>query len=207
MKPRSETDNVNYIDLDQWKSHFEGIYTSSDVTDNVSLYKDEEITNLEQDSEENVLLSRHFTIGEIKKHIKLLKNNKSAGSDMILDEMIKCGSNILSPVLCKLFNIVLNTGIFPQSWNETYQVPLYKSGDPSQCNNYRGIAIDSCLGKLFTNILKTRLLRYVEDENKFNDSQSAFRKCRCMSDHLFTIKSILNKYLKSLKKRCFLLLC
>ena len=75
INTRSETDNVNYIDLDQWKSHFEGIYTSSDVTDNVSLYKDEEITNLEQDSEENVLLSSHFTIGEIKKHIKLLKNN------------------------------------------------------------------------------------------------------------------------------------
>ena len=79
-------------------------------------------------------------------------------------------------------------------------MPLYKSGDPSQCNNYRGIAISSCLGKLSTNILKTRLLRYVEDENKFSDNQSAFRKGRCTSDHLFTIKSILNKYLKSLKK-------
>ena len=46
---------------------------------------------------------------------------------MLLNEMIKCGSNVLLPVVCKLFNVVLNTGIIPQIWNETYQELLYKS--------------------------------------------------------------------------------
>ena len=36
----------------------------------MSLYHDEELINLEQESEENIVLGRHFTIGEIKKHIK-----------------------------------------------------------------------------------------------------------------------------------------
>ena len=67
-------------------------------------------------------------------------------------------------------------------------MPLYKSGDSSDCNNYREITISSCLTKLFTNILKTRLLNYGEEENKFSDNQTAFRKGKFTSDHLFTIK-------------------
>ena len=65
-------------------------------------------------------------------------------------------------ILTKLFNKILNNGKFPKIWNLSLLTSIYKSGDPIDCGNYRGICISSCLGKLFTSILQKRLSMYLE---------------------------------------------
>jgi hypothetical protein len=60
--------------------------------------------------------------------------------------------------LVKLFNKILQCGKFPSVWNHSLISSIYKSGDPNDCNNYRGISVTSCLGKLFTSLLQKRLL-------------------------------------------------
>ena len=47
--------------------------------------------------------------------VSKLKCNKSAGNDSVVNEMTKAGAEVLSPMLCKLFNIILNKGYFPQN--------------------------------------------------------------------------------------------
>ena len=84
---------------------------------------------------------------------------------------------------------------------------LYKNGDPKNCNDYRGIAISSCLEKIFTSILQMRLLDFIEDTNQIFGNQAAFRPGRSTVDHLFVIKSIVNKYIKSLKKSLYCCFC
>ena len=59
--------------------------------------------------------------------------------------------------LCKLFNVIFQKGYFPIKWTEGFIVPLHKKGDINQVENYRGIALLSTLGKLFSHILNTRL--------------------------------------------------
>ena len=117
--------------------------------------------------------------------------------------MLKSGADILLPIICKLFNLILDSGVFPKNWNETYQVPIYKSGDYLDCNNYRGIAISSCLGKLFTNVLRSRLLDFVTEHNKFSENQIAGKPKKRTADHIFTIKSIINRYLRLHKKEIY----
>jgi hypothetical protein len=46
-----------------------------------------------------------------------------------------------------------------------YISPIYKSGDSSMPENYRGIAINSCIGKLFNTVLNNRLDKYLIDNN------------------------------------------
>ena len=46
-------------------------------------------------------LSKPSTIQELKKQIKLLKNNETFASDMVLNEMIINGAFILLPLFCK----------------------------------------------------------------------------------------------------------
>ena len=55
------------------------------------------------------------------------------------------------------FNKPLISGYFPSSWAEGYIVPVHKKENVNNVNNYRGIALLSVLGKLFTQIINNRL--------------------------------------------------
>jgi hypothetical protein len=66
--------------------------------------------------------------------------------------------DLLLPLLNKLFNGILISGLFPEAWSIAVMVPVFKCGDPSDPNNFRGISLVSCLAKLFTNIINNRLI-------------------------------------------------
>ena len=85
-----------------------------------------------------------------------MKCQKSSGPDQILNEMIKYGSEKLLVAINKLFNLVLNSGRFPDKWKESYIITIHKSGDNNDPSNYRvqGISLSSTLGKLLSAILK-----------------------------------------------------
>ena len=75
-----------------------------------------------------------------------LKNNKACGDDQILNEFLKSTSQILIDVYVKLFNLILDKGIVPQSWLNGFIISLYKNkGDKKDADN-RGITILSCFG-------------------------------------------------------------
>ena len=62
------------------------------------------------------------------------------------------------PIYVSVFNIVLETGIIPDSWIEGSIRPIYKNnGNTRNPENYRPITILSCFGKLFTAVLNLRL--------------------------------------------------
>ena len=88
-----------------------------------------------------------FTCNEIKQGIIRLKKGNCAGPGLLLNEFIKCSASTMILTLVKLFNKVLLSGKFPDCWNHSLITPLYKSGDPTDCNNYRGISLTSCLGQ------------------------------------------------------------
>ena len=62
------------------------------------------------------------------------------------------------PILCNLFNVILDSGIFPENWCNGTIIPVFKKSDKNDINNYRGITLMSHLSKLFTTILFNRLL-------------------------------------------------
>jgi hypothetical protein len=138
-------------------------------------------------------LNKPITIAEIKQVIKNLKNNKASGNDMILNEMLIHGQSVLLPALAKLFNLILNSKRFPTKWNFSAITPLHKKGSIYDPDNYRGISITSCLGKCFTSVLSNRLVEFIKENNLITDHQAAFKKKSRTSDHIFTLKSIINK--------------
>jgi hypothetical protein len=62
---------------------------------------------------------------EILKTIKELKNNKAAGFDIIINEMLKCGQSVLVKPLSKLFNIIFSSGEYPFQWSKGYIHPIH----------------------------------------------------------------------------------
>ena len=71
--------------------------------------------------------------------------------------MIKLSADTCLPLDVKLFNKILKSGDFPAEWSRAYIVPLHKSGECYNPDYYRGLAINSCFGKLFTTILVKRI--------------------------------------------------
>ena len=104
-------------------------------------------------------------------------------------------------IICSLFNLILDTGIIPSNWALGYVIPIYKNkGARDDPNNYRGITLLSALGKLFTSILNTRVTNFVDNVGLLGEEQAGFRANYSTMDHIFTLNSIIDMYIKNGKR-------
>jgi hypothetical protein len=62
-----------------------------------------------------------------------------------------------------------------RSWYQQQNQHIFKKGDPSVLDNYRGIAVGSVIGKLFSLVLHSRLDAWAEACGKRADGQAGFR--------------------------------
>ena len=68
------------------------------------------------------------------------------------------------PIYVKLFNIILDTGIVPDTWSLGIMVTIYKNkGSKSDPDMYRSITLNSCFSKTCSAVLNNRLNDYAED--------------------------------------------
>ncbi len=81
-----------------------------------------------------------------------------------LMNILRAQKEVMCPLYVRLFNKVLDTGDIPGDWLLGIIVPTYKNvGEISDVNNYRGITLLNCMGKLFTSLFNVRLSAYCEE--------------------------------------------
>ena len=112
-------------------------------------------------------LDTEITEQEIIKTAMKLKLKKAAYSDKINNEMIKSSADIQTQGFVKLFNIILNSGKFPELWCEGLITSIFKSGNKLDPNNYRGICVSSSLGNFFCLTLNDRQMNYTKQQKLF----------------------------------------
>jgi hypothetical protein len=191
-------DIINKISTEAYFDHFKKLMHNMDSVNNSNV----DIQNMNINSN-NIWLNEPISVDEVEDAIRKLKNNKSCGSDMILNEFIKNSCLQLITVYVKLFNVVLDTGVIPSSWTEGIIIPIFKNkGEITDPDNYRGITLLSCLGKLFTSILNVRINSFIENMNILKEDQAGFRKGYSTSDHVFSLKCLIDLYLHN-KKRLY----
>ena len=108
--------------------------------------------------------------------------------------MIKASYGSLLSVYEKRFNIILKAEIYPNTWCEGPITPIFKSDDKSDPGNYRGIGVLSCLGKFFSSIVNQRLVDFLEKKKILHPSQIGFLKDNQTADHIFTLRTLIEKY-------------
>ena len=151
----------------------------------------------------NDSLNAFISAEEILACIRKLNNGKACGLDKIINEHIKISSDTFLPIYVKLFNQINDTGIFPRQWSVGSIHPIYKNkGSRDDPANYRPITILSCLGKLFTAVLNTRLNDYLEESFLLNENQAGFRKHYSTLDHIFSLHTLI-EILKANKQNLF----
>ena len=145
----------------------------------------------------NDWINMPFSRTEIMDCIKRLRNHKASGIDNIHNEFLKACPPTMVTIFVELFNVVLDSGIIPPDWTVGLIMPLYKNkGSPSDPDNYRGITLLSCLGKLFTSVINLRLTKFLDAVGAIGDEQAGFRAGHSTIDHIFTLHSIINFYLQ-----------
>jgi hypothetical protein len=108
--------------------------------------------------------------------------------------------DVITQPLCNLFNFVYDNGVYPVAWSNCIVVPVPKKSDTTEAGNYRGIAITSNLGKIFSIVLNSRLLKWAENTNILCNNQFGFRKNRSTVDCIFILQAIISRTLSSKDK-------
>jgi hypothetical protein len=127
-----------------------------------------------------------LSLVEVEIAIGKLKSYKSLGTDQILAKLIKTGGETLCSEIHKLICYILNKEKLPQQWKESIIIPIYKKGDKTDGNNYRGISLLSTAYKMLSNILLARLMPYVIEV--IGDPQHGFHHNRATTDQIFYIQ-------------------
>ena len=136
-------------------------------------------------------LNNPIKFEEIKQMICNLKNGKAPGLDMISAELLKNLNTKFLVIFVRLFNRILESGDFPEEWAIGIIVLLFKGGDKTNLDNYRGITLLSIFGKLFLGILLQRLQNTVSKYDILCENQIAYRKGYQTSDHIFTLRALI----------------
>ena len=181
-----------------WPFQISALYLPTNFRHEHEIYR--EVNSSEQEKGHFTHFDYEITEREIRQADKKLKNKKSPFVVKIRNEMIKASLEPLMPIF---FNLILQSEKMPDVWCQGLITPIYKSGDKSDPKNYRGICVSSCLGKLFCPILNRRLCLYFEENKILHNSQIGFLPENRTADHVFTLRTLIDKYVHYHKEKVY----
>lgn len=187
------------ISAQDWVNHFK-----AELNPGEPMTRPEWEINDEENEDKIDIIDEPFTSEEVYQAIVELKNGKAAGRDGILAEMIKGVQNTVVALLTFLFQKIYDTANYPAMWVEALIHTIYKKkGSPQDPKSYRGVALLSHLGKIFTKILNKRLVSWLETNNKLSDHQNGFRKGRSCIDGCFILDTLISDTIKQPKRKLY----
>lgn len=136
-----------------------------------------------------------ITISEeiVKQKLKSIDLKKGAGPDLINAKFLFETKETVARILCNLFNHSMRDGVFPKIWKNAFVIPIFKSGDKSSIENYRGIFIMSTATKIFEDCVFDILKPFFEPI--IHRSQHGFMVGRSTLSNLATHTSFIRKEL------------
>ena len=171
--------------IEKWAEHYLELYSPENT---ISL----EALNSIQVMPIMLELDSEPTASEIEKAIYGLANGKAPGNDAIPPEVIKQGIPVLLPHLHELLSLCWREGEVPQDMRDANIVTLFKNkGDPSDCNNYRGVSLLSVVGKVFARVVLAR--QQILADRIHPESQCGFSSGRSTVNMIFSVRQLQEK--------------
>ena len=94
---------------------------------------------------------------EVQARLSELNVEKSMGPDQIPACVLKNCKHELATPLALLFNKSIEESALPQDWRDADVLPILKSGNKLECNNYRPISLTSIVVKVLEQIIQLKL--------------------------------------------------
>jgi len=132
------------------------------------------------------------SMDEIELIVKSLKNNKAPGENNINSELLKIAGKDLLKILHHLISSIWKSEKIENDWNTAILCPIFKKGDLTNTEYYRGISLLDTTYKVLSTAILNRIEKYASE--MIGEYQCGFRKGKSTSDHIFTTRQIMEKY-------------
>ena len=130
--------------------------------------------------------------------LKVLSNinvKKACGPDKVCGRVLKECRHQLSSILFKLFQLCIDSHVFPASWLSSEIVPIPKNNSVKVPNDLRPVALTSIVIRCFERIL----LKILEPSKLVDNLQFAYVGGRSVDDASLTMIHLLQSHLDALR--------
>ena len=148
---KEQVDPTENISAKSWHAYFEKLLNNNEKKSETPI--GEEVNTFDP------VLDGIIKGQELKDALSELKGGKAPGPDGIYVDCLKIFGQKYATILLKLLRLIFANHIYPSKWTINFLKPIYKKGGVTDPENYRGLAIGSALGKLFSLILLKRLTK------------------------------------------------
>ena len=83
----------------------------------------------------------------------LVKASKASGLDKVSGKLLRAAENSIHESLLVIFNLILNTSIFPDEMKLPKIIPIYKSEEKTDCGKYKPISVISAVAKILEKLI------------------------------------------------------
>ena len=123
--------------------------------------------------------------------LRNLDTSKASGPDGIPARLLKECSQQITPSLCSLFNLSLQSSCIPSEWKSADVTPIHKKDSKEQAENYRPISLSPIISKVLERCVYFRFYDHIQ--YFVSQTQHGFlRKRSCVTQLLSTLHTIGN---------------
>ena len=127
-----------------------------------------------------------------------LPGHKASGGDGLTNRILQEVAPIIAPSLAHIFNLSVNSCVFPTNWKHATVCPLYKNkGDAADPSNYRPVSLLPAIGKLLDKLQSAALLKYLTSRHFISSHQFGFLPGKSTTKQLVYITDL---WLRSIDK-------
>ena len=98
------------------------------------------------------------------KQLKCLKLKKVSGLDGLPARLLKDSAVVIADCVTHLVNLFIESGTVPSEWKQAKVVPLFKSGNKDDLDNYRPMSILPILSKILEKAVFHQLHSYLSEK-------------------------------------------
>ena len=138
------------------------------------------------------------TKAEVIKLLRQLPPKHSSGYDNISNVLLKEIGPCIIEILVELFNMSIQSGVFPDIMKIAEVVPLYKGKERFLESNYRPISLLTTISKLLEKIVCTRVYNFLNTTGQINPTQYGFRANHSCDN---AVNHLVGKVVKNLEKK------
>jgi hypothetical protein len=128
---------------------------------------------------------------------KSLNGKPTSGDDDIPENLVKQCILLIKGPLTHIYNLSLNSGVFPDLWKTAEVKPLHKKADKYDMYNYKTVSIIPVFAKLLERLMYNRMRSFLYENKILSEGQNGFRKGKSIDT---TVQSYIERIQEALDK-------